>query len=55
MTMRHSTAPTRAGKPAKPSPDDPLFPHGTRRWAKKIRGRMHYFGVWADADAALRK
>ncbi len=42
-------------KPKKPYPDFPLFAHQTRRWAKKIKGRFHYFGPWRDPNAALEK
>lgn len=43
----------RADKPQKPHPDWPLTANGNGQWSKKIRGKVHYFGAWADPDAAL--
>ncbi|NQT37576.1 MAG: hypothetical protein HQ581_08810 [Planctomycetes bacterium] len=49
---KKSTQKRTAGKPSKPHPDFPLFVHGGRttawRWAKKVRGKLVYFGKVAD-------
>jgi hypothetical protein len=32
-----------------------LTAHPANYWCKKIRGRLHYFGPWADPDGALAR
>ena len=46
---------TPSERPIKPWPEFPLFPHSTGRWAKKIGGKMHYFGPWNDPEGAYNR
>jgi len=50
--MTDSTSTT---KPGKPYPEFPLYAHATKRWAKKIKGRTHFFGPWDDWQGALER
>jgi len=51
MPVRQS-ARRRRKKPAKPNPSFPLTPHNNGPWCKKTRGKVHFFGVWEDPQAA---
>ena len=53
--MADSTRKRLAKKPAKPYSGFPLFAHGNGQWAKKVKGKHVFFGVWADPDAAVAK
>ena len=32
-----------------------MTPHNNGQWCKKIRGKLYFFGVWDDPDAALER
>jgi integrase len=58
MSEHYSTPPAASDKPPKPGkpyPEFPLTAHPAGYWCKKIRGKLHYFGPWADPDGALKK
>ena len=42
-------------KPKKPYPSFQLTPHANGQWCKKIRGKVHFFGVWANPQAAQKR
>jgi hypothetical protein len=52
MFVRQPTR-RRRHKPAQPHPSFPLTPHNNGQWCKKIRGKIHFCGIWEEPEAAL--
>ncbi len=42
-------------EPRKPHPSFALTAHPNGQWCKKIRGQVHFFGVWSDPEGALQR
>jgi integrase len=59
MTKANSTdtsrprKPRNPDKPEKPRKDYPLYAHANGQWAKKVRGKTHFFGEWAKPQEAI--
>ena len=41
-------------KPQRPE-GCPLFTHANKQWAKKVHGKLRYYGPWSDLPGALAK
>lgn len=55
MARQDSSSRQPLRQPEKPYPEFPLTAHRNGQWCRKIRGKVHFFGVWADHLAALKK
>lgn len=55
MAEQDSSLGCRGRQPEKPFPEFPLTAHRNGQWCRKIRGKVYFFGVWAEPMAALEK
>ena len=58
MTARSLSKPKRSAKPRKPDkprPDFSLTSHAFCKRCQKVRGKVRYFGSWADPGGVLRQ